>query len=469
MRFCCKAKTTSLCLTFVLCLPFCVAAQQTTDASATAAYQQVRDVPFQRTLLTELPQEIPVTPHGNANSDAKVSLISPNSELKNATPIGYFASDTQEDAGESPKVANAATPMESAHVVVQPPLIQPYKNNQYSFVVENRGSLDAENVSIEISVDDSSRIVAMLPSDAVVTDEKALLTIKKLHAGEHYNVHLTATTSTEEPIVFQAKLVHTSVQKFGARHGTPQITVGSTRQHETTSARPFTMSNLPTNREVPIVSPEPEYEPRPDFQTNPYYQGKQGGKQLPVRGLYTTSPMPGNAPGGLSMTLDGKSMAKPKVKISASTIPSTPEDFTPLESEFSNMPSVTDDMDEDILLAEPTVESLAPINGPRNMDHLATREFALSISNPTAKQLKEVFVQLKVPEGFEIMTFDRQTWYDEISRTISFKVPAIAAGASEAVNYQLKATGTGFQIQKLLVEAEGLDRTEIRFDTFIQE
>lgn len=451
-----------------ICLPMLANAQQITTATSGAAYQQVRDTPFQRTLLTKLAQEIPYAPIvENQSHLTTASLISPVSNHKNAITTSYLANEIEESGNTDDQNAQAS-PTQSAHVVVQPPLVQPYKNNQYSFVIENRGTLDADDVSIEISVDENSRIVAMLPSEAVVTDEKALLTIKKLHAGEHYNVHLTATSATEQPIVFQAKLVHSSVQSFGAQPGTTQITVGSTMQRQTTSARPYTMSELPssTEREVPIVSGKKDYEPRPHFQTNPHYQGEQNGKQLPVRSLYTTSPAARNSTGDFRVSVGTGSTPAPKVDNSASTIPSTPEDFSPIESDFIGMPTVNDELKEEAFAVD---QPPVPFTGPRNMEQLATREFSLSIANPTNQNVNDVFVQLKVPEGLEIMTFDRQTWYDEVSRTISFKIPAIAAEESETIHYQLKATGSGFQIQKLVVEAEGLEHPEIRFDTFIQD
>lgn len=471
MRFCCQAKKTSICIAVAICLPVLAHAQQIVS-TPNSAYQQVRGVPFQRTVLTDVAQVIPSTQAFKSRQpEATARLISTNATHGNAIATSYLTDDFCDETSGKNNDHPQASPIQSAHVVVQPPLVQPYKNNQYSFVIENRGNLDASDVSIEISVNEHARIVAMLPSEAVVTDEKALLTIKKLHAGEHYNVHLTATSSTDEPIVFQAKLVHSSVQNFDAKRGTPQITVGSTARHQTTSAQPYTLSELPTatEHEVPIVSGKQEYQPRPHFQTNPHYQGEQNGRELPVREMYTASPAPGNS-GGFRVSVGSDSKSTAQVEISASAIPSTPEDFSPTESDIVGIHSIKDDLTKDVSENDPIIaEHAAPVMGPRNMDQLATREFSLSITNPSQNEVNNVFVQLRVPEGLEIVTFDRQTWYDEVARTVSFNIPSIAAGDAEAVHYQLKATGTGFQIQKLLIEAEGLEHPEIRFDTFIQD
>ncbi len=471
MQFWCNAQTISLCFVVAACLPTLTKAQQPETTVSTTAYQQVRDSPFQRMSLTELPQTIPTAPEvtsiPHSASTGAVRLISKAATSESAKTTTYLPT-TVSPLPEPSEQSNETSRVISSHVVIQPPMVQPYKSNQYSFVVENLGEVDAEEVTIEISVDETARIIAMLPSDSVVTDRNALLKIKKLHAGEHSTIHLTATSSLESPIRFRAKLVHTSIQDFDPQVGAPGIAVGPIARHQTTEARPFVLEALPAStpsHHVPIVSVPPEFQPRPHFQSNPHFRGDQTGTQLAQQPLRPRTPFQSVSSGGLTTSVGPIAKRQPEAILTEDQF--SPDHFTTPIQQVPNRErsQVVENSSQETSL--PSIESIAPFSGPRNMDQTTTREFSLAIINPTNRTVHDVFVQLTVPQGLEIMTFDRQTWYDDETRTISFKIPGIEAAEFEVVNYELKAAESGFQIQKLVVEAKGLERTEVRLDTLV--
>lgn len=473
MQFWCKVQTSSVCFVVAVLLTVSIQAQQLSNDIAPTAYEQVRDVPFQRMSLTEIPQTIPAAP--NVTSIPNSVTPSEGSVISNAanTESSAIAAEPTTRILPLPEPRESQTgpnDVESSHVVIQPPLVQPYKSNQYSFVVENLGSIDAHDVTIEISVDESAKIMAMLPSDSVVTDRKALLKIKQLRAGEHSNIHLTATSETDAAIKFKAKLVHTSEQEFGAQSGETGIAVSPMINHQTTQSPAFGIEARPASTptgNVPIVKAQPDYQPRPHFQTNPHFQGDQTGRKLPNHTSHQRSPFQSVSSGGLTTSVGP--VAKRQTELPTTEHQFRPNHFghTPHFSVEQNLPEVNTELSEEVRL--PEIESIEPFSGPKNMNMDSIREFSLAITNPTKRKIKDVLVQLTVPEGFEIMTFDRQTWYDEETRTISFKVPELGASEWEAVNYQLKAVKSGFQIQKLVLEATGLESNEIRFDTYVND
>ena len=111
--------------------------------------------------------------------------------------------------------AQIETESASAHVVVRPPMVQPYKQNQFTFVVENTGSVDAQDVRVQISVNKTARIVASLPEESVFTDEMALFPLKSIPAGSNVQIHLTAISNNKNPINFESSLTLKTVQHFG--------------------------------------------------------------------------------------------------------------------------------------------------------------------------------------------------------------------------------------------------------------
>lgn len=99
----------------------------------------------------------------------------------------------------------------------------------------------------------------------------------------------------------------------------------------------------------------------------------------------------------------------------------------------------------------------------------SNRAFEVVVTNPLSKTAKNVLVQLTIPQGMKVTSFDRQTWFDEESNTLSFRIRKILPGQSESIHYQMKAIASGFQIQKLVVEATSLERSEVRFDTYVKD
>jgi hypothetical protein len=484
MQFWLPIKRISLCLALGLCLTATASAQKPEPDSA---YSQVMNQPFQRLSLDELPRLIPVAPgrYQEQKSPQTGSKISPTANVLPPQTATYLQGEVITPFDHSPTTDNTHQ-TKSAHVVVQPPMVQPYKKNQFSFVIENRGQLEAEDLKIELRVDNDARIVAMLPTEAVVSDQTALLNVKQLKAGEHINVHLTATSKSDGPIRFTARLVHASEQVFDSAASRPKISVSPIETLPKTAAQPFTVQALPasTNQSkvVPILTAPKAFQPRPHFQSNPYFEGQTTAKPL-RHPLQPKTPFRSVSSGGLTTSVgpvanrasttfsDGDFAPRKSAGLKASTKNDVNEinlsDKLHEPDDMITGPAPHQTFENAALV--PDVSLPSPISGPRNVYTGDSQDFSLQIDNPTDAEVESVLVQLKIPEGMEVVTFDRETWYDESSGVVSFRIPRIAAGDSEPVDFCLKALQSGFQILKLTVEADQLPSTGTPFDVFVRD
>ena len=126
----------------------------------------------------------------------------PDAALAPATPI------VQQTAG-SDRVATGVS-----NVKIHPPMVQPFNKNQFSFVVENVGDSQARDVVVGITVPEWSVISAVLPRSALMTQRHTIITFPEVAAGEQKLIHVTATSTTAQPVSFDATLTTKTVQKF---------------------------------------------------------------------------------------------------------------------------------------------------------------------------------------------------------------------------------------------------------------
>ena len=104
-------------------------------------------------------------------------------------------------------------------IIIHPPMLQPFNRNQHTFIIENRGDAIAEDVVIEIAVNDDDRIIAALPENSVTTQQVSIFKFPKIVAGESVRVHVTAVSNDGSPIEFSASLVSRAVYSFHIQEG----------------------------------------------------------------------------------------------------------------------------------------------------------------------------------------------------------------------------------------------------------
>ena len=102
-------------------------------------------------------------------------------------------------------------------LLVHPPMLQPYNENQFTFVVENSTQSLARDVAIEISVSANAKIVAALPANSVSSDSKAVFKFNEIPAGDKLQLHLNAISRDGQPIDFAANVVTRSTYDFAVK------------------------------------------------------------------------------------------------------------------------------------------------------------------------------------------------------------------------------------------------------------
>ena len=120
--------------------------------------------------------------------------------------------------GAAPSVAQQS----NNGIIIHPPMLQPFNRNQHTFVIENQGGADAEDVVIEISIHQDGRIIAALPDNSVTTDKVSIFKFPKIVSGESVPVHVTAVSSNGSPIEFSASLISRAVYSFHTQQGKRQ-------------------------------------------------------------------------------------------------------------------------------------------------------------------------------------------------------------------------------------------------------
>lgn len=113
-------------------------------------------------------------------------------------------------------VRSTPEPNQTEGLIVHPPMVQPYNQNQHTFVVENSSSKTASDVTVEIRVPENARIVAALPVNSVFSPKAAVFKFAELKSGEKVQVHLTAVENDDQPISFTANIAAKSTYEFEA-------------------------------------------------------------------------------------------------------------------------------------------------------------------------------------------------------------------------------------------------------------
>jgi hypothetical protein len=135
-------------------------------------------------------------------------------------------------------------------LVIHPPLVQPYRENQYTFVVENRGDEVVTNLTVQLEVGDSAKIFGALPSESLVLDQAALFRVEMVPPHGYVELHIGVISLDDSPIAFQANVSTTSQKDFRVTQSSKLAVlqqVGST-----TDAGRFQSAN---QAEVPNVEP----------------------------------------------------------------------------------------------------------------------------------------------------------------------------------------------------------------------
>lgn len=119
-------------------------------------------------------------------------------------------------SGRQETVPTSESKIRQSEIIVHPPLVQPYRKNQYTFVVENRGDEAAHNVIVQLDVSEPARVFAALPSDALLADRTAVFRVGSIAPNGHVELHVGARSDEGKLIEFKSSVSVTSKQNFSA-------------------------------------------------------------------------------------------------------------------------------------------------------------------------------------------------------------------------------------------------------------
>ncbi len=101
----------------------------------------------------------------------------------------------------------------------------------------------------------------------------------------------------------------------------------------------------------------------------------------------------------------------------------------------------------------------ARIVGPRSMELGDTSDFEIAITNVSEEPIRDVLVQLQVPDGFNTSQSERKAWMGkariEDAKTVSWRIAELPAGQVELFEYSLNSQSVGEKTQKVTANSGG--------------
>ena len=195
-----------------------------------------------------------------------------------ATSINF--SDTPASPIQNSGTQHSYVGSQSSGLLIHPPRIQPYNNKQHTFLLENRGSDLARNVTIEIKVSENARVIAALPDNSVTSSNMVIFKFDEIAAGDNRQLHITAVSADGSAIDFEANVIARSTYDFVAQNpNTNGANLTSVRHQETvTTVAP----NAPPSLDGPRLVRNPFVNGAHD-QGRQYRQPVQAGQYRPYQ------------------------------------------------------------------------------------------------------------------------------------------------------------------------------------------
>ena len=116
-------------------------------------------------------------------------------------------------------------------------------------------------------------------------------------------------------------------------------------------------------------------------------------------------------------------------------------------------PDSTTATQTELALAHTTSKFMSELVGSENIEFGQQGDFAVFLSNPTLSRYTDIILTLELPVGFEVGLLDREATIDRHSRTITWRLDSLAAGAEAIIRYRVRSEKLGQQKQRLNVTA----------------
>ena len=114
------------------------------------------------------------------------------------------------------------------------------------------------------------------------------------------------------------------------------------------------------------------------------------------------------------------------------------------------------------------VEIKTSVVGPEALIVGTPDEFEITITNNNIDDpVRNVIVQITIPDDLTISKLDRDSWLDEENRTVSWKINVLAGEEKETIRYSAVSNQAGRYPQKVLVGIDNVQKGETRFETVV--
>lgn len=440
---------------------------------------EIRKVAYQPMVPLVSPQEAvaqnPTLEPPSAGDDFRTAALSP---LKPMPPIQLRKSPIT-----PPKSFNAryrrpgtsARPVEQAaspKIIIRTPFVQPHNPNNYLFVVENVGQVDATTAAVDLFVPQGVVITGVAPANATSTAQRAHVRLTNLGAGAKSIIEVQVQPTTDI-VEFQTRLSSESVHKF-TTSANPDFVSRNLAKSTPTSAptvgRPSSSATLP--KEVAFVSPLTPLATGPsEATTKSTTAPSEITSAIPAA---ISSAIPTAIPSAIE-TADARTGKAQPPNIAnamanmAKSIPATLASSTTRAAATESTPASSPEATQVTLAPQPTAEAnlSATVDGPVTLTANQEADFSISVTNPNRSEASNIVVQLAVPAGMKITVLDREAWFDEENQTISWELPTLKPGQQELIQYRAVGTTTGQQNQKITIGMQNVYQGKAQLVTLV--
>lgn len=363
-------------------------------------------------------------------------------------------------ASPKPQVKRAASPK----IIIRNPFVQPHNPNLYLFVVENVGSVDATNATVDLYVPLDVTITNVVPASSSSSAQRAHVNLANLKAGAKsiIEVEVSPTTNVVE---FQTRLSLESVHVFStAANPNYVVKAKPVAPVSTPIASQLNVALAPPTEVVSAIPLEPLATPRNSVPATQVSQVKSPLLPLePTAAVPTTAPVP-----TIAAAAPTEAAASPAVSTTGRSGKAQPPNVANaalnnsngVQAQLASSRAVAAQASADAHLS-------ATVDGPVTLDANQEANFSITVTNPNPTEANEVIVQLTVPAGLKVTVLDRDAWFDQENQTISWEINQLASGQQETIQYKAIGQAIGQQNQKVTIGMQNVYQGKAQLVTLV--
>ena len=281
-----------------------------------------------------------------------------------------------------------------SHISIVPQQFEEGLHGNYTVEINNSGPQNYESLLVELAVPETCQIHQVTPKPVSLNNQKILVRIDELGPGQKEIVTVAASMPDGNRVSFAAQVVFDQ-QELPKSQVAPAFQISNQTKHPPARLASTIKAIQPAPVAAPAVSTQP-VSTQP-VSTQPV-STQPVSTQPPVRRVATAEPVPRSLLNHEPIT--------------------TTTDWT----------------------MAPNASIKTVLTGPKNVTVGTTTDYQIEIANTGATAAQNVVIQLSIPVELEITVLDRNAWFDEQSRKLTWELPSLAAGQTETIQYKAVMT-----------------------------